>query len=138
MKLVASDMFRVLGVETRVRIIELLKSKGPLGVKSLSGTLGITPAAVSQHLKILKQAGFVQCERRGYWIPYLIDKEALENCCGMMVKVCSCEPEETGKFDRRQLNKADLASLLEHKKKIESELQQVQKRIEELKARKLR
>jgi flagellar biosynthesis/type III secretory pathway chaperone len=66
----------------------------------------------------------------------LIDKEAMESCCGVMVKVCSCESEESGELTKQQLSKADLASLLERKKKIESELQYVQKRIEELKARK--
>ena len=50
------DMFKVLGVETRIRIIDLLKTKGPLGAKKIAEVLGITPAAVSQHLKILKQA----------------------------------------------------------------------------------
>jgi len=73
-----SEMFKVLAVETRVKIIELLKSKGPLGAKNIAGLVGITPAAVSQHLKILRQAGLVRSERKGYWIPYSIDEEALE------------------------------------------------------------
>ena len=61
-----------LAVETRVKIIDLLKSEGPLGAKKISELIGVTPAAVSQHLKILKQAGFVHSERNGYWIPYAI------------------------------------------------------------------
>lgn len=75
-----SEIFKVLGVETRVRIIELLKSKGPLGANNIAETLGITPSAVSQHLKILRQAGLVRSERKGYWIPYSINVEALEDC----------------------------------------------------------
>ena len=47
-----AEMFKVLGVETRVRIIELLKSKGPLGANNIAERIGVTPAAVSQHLKI--------------------------------------------------------------------------------------
>ena len=50
-----AEIFKVLSVETRVKIIELLKDKGPLGVKDLSSNLGVTPPAISQHLKILKQ-----------------------------------------------------------------------------------
>ena len=75
-----SEMFKVLGVDTRIRIIDLLKSKGPLGAKNISEVIGITPAAVSQHLKTLKQAGFVRSERKGFWLPYSIDEEALEDC----------------------------------------------------------
>ena len=136
MKLSPSDLFHILGVETRVRIIELLKSKGPLGVKSLSESLGITPAAVSQHLKVLKQAGLVSSERKGYWIPYLLDEEALENCCGMAIEVCSCAHGKSRRYIPKEIKEAKLEYLMEYKKEIVRELQFIQKRIEELKARK--
>ena len=79
MNIEPSEMFKVLGVETRVKIIDLLKSQGPLGAKKIAEMVGVTTAAASQHLKILKQAGFVRSERNGYWIPYSIDEKALEN-----------------------------------------------------------
>ena len=63
MNLEPIEMLKALAVETRVKIIELLKSEGPLGAKKIAELFGITPAAVSQHLKILKQAGFVRSER---------------------------------------------------------------------------
>jgi len=68
--------FKILGEETRIRIIELLKRKGPQCVSKLSQVLGITCSAVSQHLKILKQANLVCKERKGYWIHYRIDPKA--------------------------------------------------------------
>jgi predicted transcriptional regulator len=49
-------MLKALAVETRVKIIELLKSEEPLGAKKIAELVGITPAAVSQYLKIFKQA----------------------------------------------------------------------------------
>ena len=55
MQIEPSEMFKVLAVETRVKIIDLLKTEGPLGAKKISELLGITPAAVSQHLRILRQ-----------------------------------------------------------------------------------
>src|SRR4030065_1245817 len=90
MKLEASEIFKVLAVETRVKIIELLKSKGPFGSKNIAEMGGITPAAVSQHLKLLRQAGLVRNERKGYWIPYSIDEEALHNCQQILNEVCTC------------------------------------------------
>ncbi len=48
MLLEPSEIFKVLGVETRVKIIELLKSNGPLGVKDISSDLGVTPSAINQ------------------------------------------------------------------------------------------
>jgi len=85
-----AELFKALSVETRIRIIELLKEKGPQGVKELAEILGITPSAVSQHLKVLKYAGLVHSERKGYWLPYEIDGVALENCGEMLSDVCRC------------------------------------------------
>lgn len=138
MKLEPSEMFRVLGVETRIKIIDLLKSKGPLGAKNISEILGITPAAVSQHLKILKQAGLVRSERKGYWIPYSIDEEALERCRDVLSEVCTCGCQGTGKFKEKELMDSSLESLERYEKELQGELRVVQKRIEEIKHKKRR
>ncbi|MBU4227430.1 metalloregulator ArsR/SmtB family transcription factor [bacterium] len=134
MKLDPSEMFKVLGVGTRVRIIELLKSKGPLGAKNIAEVIGITPAAVSQHLKILRQTGLVRNERKGYWIPYSIDEEALESCRCILNEVCTCGCKGTGRFkDKEQeLNKVSLVSLMKYEKELERELQNVRERILEI------
>lgn len=136
MRLDPCEMFKVLGVGTRVRIIEMLKSKGPLGVKNIAGVLGITPAAVSQHLKVLRQAGLVRNERKGYWIPYSIDERALENCRCLLNKVCTCGCKETGRFKGQKLSKASLTSLMRYEKEIEKELQNVRDRISKIRAKK--
>ena len=132
MKLVPSEMFKVLAVETRVRIIDLLKSRGPLGAKNIAELVGITPAAVSQHLKILRQSGLVRSERKGYWIPYSIDEEALENCRQILNEVCTCGCRGTGKFKEKVLNKTSLESLMKYKKELQNELRTVQERIKEI------
>src|SRR4030065_1371648 len=111
MKLDPSEIFKVLAVETRVRIIELLKSKGPLGAKNIAELVGVTPAAVSQHLKILKQAGLVRSERKGYWIPYSIDEEALENCRQGLSEVCTCGCGGTGSVKGQELRNSSLEAL---------------------------
>jgi DNA-binding transcriptional ArsR family regulator len=86
-----ADLFRVLGVASRIRIIELLKLNGPMGVNQLSDELGISPSAVSQHLKILRYAGLVQSERKGYWLPYEVNADNLEQCKELLSKLCSCK-----------------------------------------------
>ena len=134
MQLDPAEMFKVLGVETRVRIIDLLKSKGPLGVKNIADVLGITPSAVSQHLKVLRQAGFVRNERKGYWIPYSIDERALDNCCSALNEVCRCGCQGTGRFKEQALTEASLTSLMKYKEELEEELKSVRERISEIKA----
>ena len=132
MKLEPSEMFKVLGVETRVKIIDLLKSRGPLGAKSIAGLLSITPAAVSQHLKILRQAGLVRNERKGYWIPYSIDEEALENCGQMLSEVCTCGCKDACRYTGKELRGSDAEALKKYEKELLSELRAVRERIKEI------
>ena len=135
MKLEPTEMFKALAVETRVKIIELLKSEGPLGAKKISESLGVTPAAVSQHLKILKQAGFVRSERNGYWIPYSIDEETLNDCREVLTEICTCGCQGTGNFRDKELSDSNLESLKKYKQEIEAELETVVVRIKELESK---
>ncbi|MFH1123991.1 MAG: metalloregulator ArsR/SmtB family transcription factor [Pseudomonadota bacterium] len=136
MKLDPSEMFKVLAVETRVKIIELLKSQGPLGAKNIAEQLGITPAAVSQHLKILRQAGLARSERKGYWIPYSIDEEALENCGQLLNQICTCGCGGTGDFKKQELHGANLKSLKDYERELKNEIITVRERIKELNSKK--
>lgn len=130
-----AELFKVLGVESRIRIIELLKQKGPLGANEMSEMLGITPSAVSQHLKILKHAGLVHNERKGYWIPYEINPAALEKCGDFLSSICTCGCRGTGRFREAELSKTqDKVALLEkYARKLQEELDKVHTQIGELK-----
>jgi len=69
-------MFKVLSVETRVRMIALLERRS-LCVNALARALEITPAAVSQHLRILRDASIVTSDKRGYFVHYRVNDEML-------------------------------------------------------------
>ncbi len=47
-------------------------------VRSLSKKLGITESAISQHIKVMKEAGLVYGEKYGYHMHYLPSQEALD------------------------------------------------------------
>lgn len=85
----AAELFKLLSVDKRIEIIECLK-KGDMNVNALAEHLGITQSAVSQHLRILKSAGLVKNERKGYWIHYSLDREALEKCRQRLNRICTC------------------------------------------------
>lgn len=132
-----ADLFKVLGVESRIRIIDLLKNRGPMYVNEMAEILGITASAVSQHLKILRHAGLVRNERRGFWIAYEVDQAALEHCGEVISTVCRCGCEgschtadhhvgvETNPEDE------DLAYLKRLEQELEEKLQEVRTRIKE-------
>jgi len=131
-----AEIFKVLSVETRVKIIELLKDKGPLGVKDLSSNLGVTPPAISQHLKILKQAGLVRSERQGYWIPYSINENGMESCREILNEVCTCGCQGTGEFKEKELSRASLEALKKYEVELQKELNIVRERVGEIEAEK--
>jgi DNA-binding transcriptional ArsR family regulator len=66
-------MFKVLAAPARIRMVQLLKSRA-LCVGALAKILEITPGAVSQHLAVLKEAGLVVAEKRGYFMHYRLDQ----------------------------------------------------------------
>ncbi len=84
-----ADLFKILSVDKRIEIIELLK-KEPISVNALAEALGITQSAVSQHLRVLKSTGFVKDERQGYWIYYSLNRDALEKCRQRLNRICTC------------------------------------------------
>lgn len=69
---------RALGDETRMNIFKLIKHKN-FCVGAIAQKLGISQSAVSQHLRVLREAGLVRAEKRGYYVHYLIEEEALDS-----------------------------------------------------------
>ena len=127
-----AEQFKILGVESRIRIIELLKQRGSQCVSKMSEVLGITPSAVSQHLKALKYAGLVRNERKGYWIHYEVDPAALERCRQQLSKVCACGCKGTGRIRQAHLNTAKdrLGLLRKYERELQKKLKEVRARIE--------
>ena len=130
-----AELFKVLSVTSRIRIIEFLKEKGPLSVKEMAEALGITPSAVSQHLKVLRYAGLVRSERKGYWLPYEIDQAALDQCRELLTEVCTCGCKGTGRVREADLEKVEdrLTLLQKYERELKKEIEEVRARIKEIK-----
>lgn len=69
-------IFKALGDETRLNILIIL-SRRRICAKGISKHLDISEAAVSQHLKVLKEAGIVKGEKIGYYVHYDLQEEGL-------------------------------------------------------------
>ncbi len=124
---VEAESFKILSVESRIKIIEMLKA-GPLSVNTIAEALGISQSAVSQHLRILKQAGLVTDERKGYHIYYSLNKDKLDKYQQELIKVCTCGCE----LGRRRHISGTKEALLGYKRHLETELKQIKKRIAKL------
>ncbi len=74
-----SEMLKALSDPTRLTILKMLnEAETMLCVNFLANRLQITQSAVSQHLKILRQANLVISERRGYFIHYKVNETQLK------------------------------------------------------------
>ncbi|MFC1736779.1 ArsR/SmtB family transcription factor [Candidatus Hydrogenedentota bacterium] len=71
-----ANIFKILSVDTRLRIVQLLTGRS-LCVGALAARLDVTQGAVSQHLRILRDAGLVKAEKRGYYVHYSLKYEVL-------------------------------------------------------------
>jgi len=69
-----AEEFKVLGDKTRLRILSLLHGR-ELCVCDLTEVLEISQPGVSQHMRRLRQTGFVNERRGGQWTYYSLNME---------------------------------------------------------------
>ena len=72
-----SAAFKALADENRMLILRLLLRRNCC-VRALSRQLDISEAAVSQHLKVLREAGLILGEKSGYFTHYTVNRSALQ------------------------------------------------------------
>jgi len=73
-----SEIFKVLGDETRTKILYLL-AHGELCVCDLASILDMSLPAVSHHLRLLKALRLVKYRREGKMVYYSLDDEHILN-----------------------------------------------------------
>ena len=73
-----SDDLTILGHPIRLQILDMLAQRdGQVCVCDLEGALPVKQPTVSHHLKLLREAGLIDCERRGLWAYYFVKRENL-------------------------------------------------------------
>jgi len=75
-KKVDAKILKALGDPKRFLLLQLMSQRGYC-VGALAHASGLSESSVSQHLKILREAGLVYGVKRGYYTHYCVDKEAL-------------------------------------------------------------
>ncbi|HMQ35569.1 MAG TPA: metalloregulator ArsR/SmtB family transcription factor, partial [Chloroflexaceae bacterium] len=73
-----SDDLSILGHPVRLQILDMLAQRdGQVCVCDLEGALPVKQPTVSHHLKLLREAGLIDAERRGLWAYYFVKRENL-------------------------------------------------------------
>jgi len=69
---------KALADQTRLKIYEQIASHEGVHCCALVEMRGVTPATVSHHLKVLSQAGLIECRREGQFVLNVVNSEVLE------------------------------------------------------------
>ncbi|MFC4503664.1 MULTISPECIES: ArsR/SmtB family transcription factor [Streptomyces] len=70
-----AKVFKALGDPVRLRLMSMIASRGEGGevcVCELTPAFDLSQPTISHHLKLLRQAGLIDCERRGTWVHYWV------------------------------------------------------------------
>lgn len=87
MKIKKIDIFKALSNPIRIKIIEKLYD-GPVCVCMLNEVVDLSQANLSQHLKILKDSGIVESEKRGLYQYYNLKSDKVKMLMNIAKDMC--------------------------------------------------
>ena len=82
-----AKVFKALGDPVRLRLASLIASHdgGEACVCDLTDAFELSGPTISHHLKVLREAGLITGERRGTWVYYRIEPDALRRLSAVLV-----------------------------------------------------
>ncbi|MBC7189748.1 winged helix-turn-helix transcriptional regulator [Candidatus Aerophobetes bacterium] len=92
---------KALSDPTRLKIF-LFLTKRSLCVNAIVNFLNISQPAVSQHLRVLREAGLVRADKRGYWMHYSANLQKLRDFFGILLEIAE---EDTSPTESIQVKK---------------------------------
>ncbi|HUO37248.1 MAG TPA: metalloregulator ArsR/SmtB family transcription factor [Mycobacterium sp.] len=79
-------MFKALGDPVRLRLLSLIASHpgGQACVCEISQSFDVSQPTISHHLKMLRSAGLLDCQRRGTWVYYWVIPSAVQHLSSVL------------------------------------------------------
>ena len=81
-----AHVFKALGDPVRLRLVSMIGARegGEVCVCDLASAFDLSQPTISHHLKVLREAGLIESERRGTWVYYRLVPAALERTAGLL------------------------------------------------------
>ncbi|WP_033284203.1 ArsR/SmtB family transcription factor [Streptomyces sp. NRRL F-525] len=82
-----AKVFKALGDPVRLRLMSMIAARGQGGevcVCELTPAFDLSQPTISHHLKLLRQAGLIDCERRGTWVYYWALPDTLDRLAAFL------------------------------------------------------
>ena len=82
-----APLFKAVADPVRLRLLSLIACHdgGESCVCDLTDAFDVTGPAVSYHLRVLREAGLISCERRGTWLYYRINPRVMARMSAVLV-----------------------------------------------------
>ncbi|MFF5365686.1 ArsR/SmtB family transcription factor [Streptomyces sp. NPDC013187] len=83
-----AKVFKALGDPVRLRLLSMIASRagGEVCVCDLTPAFDLSQPTISHHLKLLRQAGLIDCERRGTWVYYWLVPEMTDRLAAILTR----------------------------------------------------
>jgi len=114
------DVFYALAEPTRRSIMELLASNGALAATDIANNFNTSPPAISQHLKVLREANLVRVEKRAQHRIYQINPGAMQELETWMERITARWNERFDALDRLLAAEKNKTTKINKLKKIKT------------------
>jgi DNA-binding transcriptional ArsR family regulator len=83
-----AGMFKALGDPVRLRLLSMIASRtgGEVCVCELTPAFELSQPTISHHLKLLRQAGLIDCQRRGTWVYYWLMPDTTDMLAALLTR----------------------------------------------------
>ena len=81
-------VFKALGDPIRLRLLSLIASgaEGGVCVCELTPAFELSQPTISHHLRLLREAGLIDCQRRGTWVYYWLVPETTDRLAALLTR----------------------------------------------------
>ena len=107
-----APMFKALSDPIRLRLLSLISSTSEICVCDLTDAFEVTGATISHHLRVLREAGMVESERRGTWVYYRVQRQALDLLGALLTSTPPEESAPAAAAPSRTLERLDVARMV--------------------------
>ncbi|HEX2807330.1 MAG TPA: metalloregulator ArsR/SmtB family transcription factor [Kineosporiaceae bacterium] len=91
---VIAPMFKALGDPVRLRLMSMIASTREACVCDLTDTFDVSAPTISHHLRVLREAGLVDSERRGTWVYYWIRPDVVRQLGALLAVTPTDQPAD--------------------------------------------
>jgi ArsR family transcriptional regulator, arsenate/arsenite/antimonite-responsive transcriptional repressor len=82
----AATLLKAVADPVRLRLMSLIAANDETCVCELTGEFDVSQPTISHHLRVLREAGWVDSERRGTWVYYRPRADAIDAVAGLFTR----------------------------------------------------